>query len=176
MKKIYVVLTCTGTILSNIIKYYTHDEYTHSSISLDKNLEELYSFGRLNPYNAFRGGFVHEGIDFGTFKRFYKTKAVIYEIPVEDDEYKKMVCAIDNVASNKKEYKFNVFGLFLVAIRKKFQMKNSFYCAEFVKYILETGVGKIEELPNLIKPEDFKKLKNKNIIYEGLLKNYKKEC
>ena len=62
MKKIYIILTHTGTALSTIIKYYTKDEFSHISISLDENLEEMYSFGRLNPYNPFLGGFVHESI------------------------------------------------------------------------------------------------------------------
>ena len=63
MKKIYIVLTHSGTTLSKIIKGFTKDEFSHVSISLDKELNEMYSFGRLNPYNPFWGGFVHEYID-----------------------------------------------------------------------------------------------------------------
>ena len=51
------------TILSRIVKCYTRKEYSHVSIALDENLEEMYSFGRINPYVAFIGGFVHEQID-----------------------------------------------------------------------------------------------------------------
>lgn len=58
MKKIYIVLTHTGTTLSKIIKNYTNDEFSHVSISLDSELKEMYSFGRLNAYNPFWGGFV----------------------------------------------------------------------------------------------------------------------
>ncbi len=57
------MLTFTGTILSRVVKLYTKKEYSHVSIALDENLEEMYSFGRLNPYIAFIGGFVREGID-----------------------------------------------------------------------------------------------------------------
>jgi len=73
-KKIYIVLTYTGTILSKVIRVYTRAEYCHVSLSLDKRLRKMYSFGRLNPYNPFIGGFVHEGINVGTFKRFKKKK------------------------------------------------------------------------------------------------------
>ena len=72
MKDIFIVLTSTGTTLSKIIKSYTKDEFAHISISLDRELQEMYSFGRLNPYNPFFGGFIREYIDKGTFKRFYK--------------------------------------------------------------------------------------------------------
>ena len=50
MKKIYIVLAHTGTLLSRIIKMKTGAEYTHSSIALDENLDEMYSFGRKYSY------------------------------------------------------------------------------------------------------------------------------
>ena len=59
---IYIVLSHTGTVLSRLIKTFTRAEYSHVSISLDKNLEKMYSFGRINPYNPFYAGFVHEKI------------------------------------------------------------------------------------------------------------------
>ena len=74
MKKLYIILTHTGTVLSNIVKYYTKYEYSHISIALDEELNRMYSFGRLNPYNPFWAGFVHEYIDKGTFKRFKKDR------------------------------------------------------------------------------------------------------
>ena len=45
MQKIYIMVSYTGTILSNLIRFYTKKEYTHVSISLDVELNELYSFG-----------------------------------------------------------------------------------------------------------------------------------
>ena len=56
MRKTYIILTYTGTILSKIVKIYTKKEYSHVSISLDSDLTQMYSFGRLNPYNPFIGG------------------------------------------------------------------------------------------------------------------------
>ena len=87
MKKIYFVLTHTGTVLSKIIKNYTKDEFSHVSISLDKELNKMYSFGRINPYNPLWGGFVHEYIDKGTFKRFYKTKTKIFSLEITEKQY-----------------------------------------------------------------------------------------
>jgi len=173
MKKIYIVITYTGTNLSKIIKYYTHSEFSHVSIGLDEELEKLYSFGRLNPYNPFFGGFVHEGIDRGTFKRFYKTTSRIYSMLITDEQYEKIEETIKTIEENKENYKFNVIGLFAVAINKKMQAKNSFYCAEFVKHILENA-GIETNLPKIIKPDDFKYLKNKELVYEGVLRNYNK--
>ena len=73
-------------MLSKIIKYYTGDEFSHVSIALDAQLRKMYSFGRLNPYNPFWGGFVHERIDSGTLKRFSKTKARVYSLEIDDEQ------------------------------------------------------------------------------------------
>ena len=75
MEKAYIVLTNTGTALSRLVRFYSRDEYAHVSLSLDKGLRHMYSFGRLNPKNPFIGGFVHEAVNKRTFKRFKKTKA-----------------------------------------------------------------------------------------------------
>lgn len=172
MKKIYIVLTHTGTILSQIIKKYTKDEFSHASISLDIDLNEMYSFGRLNPYNAFWGGFIHEYINKGTFKRFYNTRAQIYSLEITEEQYDEVKNIIKQIQENKKIYKFNTLGLFAVGFHKRIKKENSFYCAEFVKYILEKA--KIDtKLPEAVRPEDFKNIEGLQEIYSGLLRKYK---
>lgn len=174
MKKIYIILTYTGTVLSKIIKSYTKNEFSHVSISLDKELNRMYSFGRLKPKNPFIGGFVHEGINHGTFKRFKKTKSAIYSLVITDEQYKKIEEIINQINENKEMYKFNIIGLFAVAIHKKITFKKSFYCAEFVKYILDQA--KIDlSLPDMIKPEDFKYIDSMRLVYKGKLKEYNNE-
>lgn len=171
MKKVYLVLTYTGTILSKIIKYYTKEEYAHVSISLDEDLEEMYSFGRLFPYIAFIGGFVHERINEGTFKRFKNTQAKICTIEVTDEQYEKLRELIYTFKTNKGLYRFNTIGLAGVVLKKKIKRKNYFYCAEFVKYALEeTGIT--EDLPEIIRPQNFGEIKNIEICYKGRLKEY----
>ena len=172
MKQIYFVLTDTGTILSKIIKIFMKDEYAHISLSLDKDLKKMYSFGRLNPYNPFIGGFVHESIKRGTFKRFKKTKARILEYNIDDEKYENLVQLIKYIKHNRKSFSFNILGLFGYYFRLKRKKEKCFYCAEFVKYIVETSNIDIE-LPELIRPEDFKEINESNIIYMGRLKEYK---
>lgn len=171
--KIYIVLTYTGTILSKIIKLYTKHEFAHISISLDEKLNELYSFGRLNPYNPFIGGFVHEGINIGTFKRFKKTIAGIYSLEITDEQYNKIKNSIQYIEKNREKYKFNIIGLFLVGLKIRYKRKKQFYCAEFVKHLLdESNVIDNNTLPEIISPEDFKKIVNLKLEYKGLLQEY----
>jgi len=176
MKKIYIILAHTGTILSHIIRYWTKDEFSHVSIALDADLEEMYSFGRLNPYNPFWGSFIHEHINKGTFKRFKKTRAEVYSMFVTDEQYEKAKKVISYFNNNKEKYKFNILGLACVTINKKIVRKNTFYCAEFVKHILKVmGITQVNELPDIIRPQNFKELKDIRLEYEGLLRKYKKK-
>ena len=171
MKDVYIVLTHTGTILSTIIKGYTHDEFSHVSLSLDIELNEMYSFGRLNPYNPFWGGFVHEYIDKGTFKRFHRTVATVYALEITDKQYDKIKNTIEMFEKYKQRYNFNVFGMFAAGFHKRIGKEYSFYCAEFVKYLLKKSRIRAE-LPEIIRPEDFKQIKGLKKIYNGKLKDY----
>ena len=173
MKKIYIIQSCTGTILSNIIKGYTKNIYTHVSLSLDINLNNMYSFGRLNPYNPFWGGFVQESPEYGTFKRFYNTECAIYELEITEEQHKKLLNKIEYFEKNKESYKFNIIGLFMVVANKRRVKKNTFYCAEFVKYILKRSKINIDNLPQIIKPQDFSKLNGLNKLFEGKLQEYR---
>lgn len=169
--RIYIVLTYTGTALAKLIKCYTKAEFSHVSIALDEELNRMYSFGRLTPYNPFVAGMLHEKIDEGTFKRFKKTKASVYSLNISMDQYKKIEETIMYMYSNKEKYNFNFSGLFAAGFNKKVSKVNTFYCAEFVKYLLD--IAKVDlNLPEVVKPEDFKAVEKLKLIYKGKLKKY----
>lgn len=172
MKKVYIILSHTGTLLSRAIKQYTKDEFSHVSISLDINLKEMYSMGRLNPYNPIFAGFVHERINKGTYKRFFNTVSSVCFLNVTDEQFEEIKENIRIIEKNR--YRFNFLGLLGVGLHTRIKQENAFYCAEFVKYILENS-GVKTYLPELVKPEDFKELIGTNEIYHGYLRNYNVE-
>lgn len=174
MKKIYIVLTHTGTNLSKIIKNWTKDEFSHVSIALDEDLDQMYSFGRIHPYNPIWAGLVHEKQNEGTFKRFKKTKAAIYSIKVDDEQYVIIRNTIHKMYKNKTKYKFNIIGLLAIGFNKSVRMKNWFYCAEFVKYVLDQAGVELGLPDKMIRPENFKYIENKDLEYYGLFRKYKK--
>lgn len=171
MKRIYIILTYSGTLLSKIIKMYTKAKYSHVSIGLDENLDQMYSFGRLNAYNPFIGGFVHEGINIGTFKRFKNTQTAIYSILITDEQYEKITKLITAMNERKRDYRFNFIGLVAVALHIRIHRKYAFYCAEFVKYLLKNAQVE-NNLPEIVKPEDFLYLGNITLEYNGYLRQY----
>ena len=52
---LYIVLTSLNTVIARLIWIIKKDEFTHAAISLDKQLEYMYSFGRKYTYNPFIG-------------------------------------------------------------------------------------------------------------------------
>lgn len=173
-KHIYIVISQTGTILSRIIKLLTKAEYNHASIGLSKDLDVMYSFGRLNPYNPFIGGFVKESPHYGTFKRFKNTTARILEVDVGEKKYEEIATMVESMWENRNNYDYNYRGLFVAAIRKPYKKKDCFYCSEFVKHILvANSVENADKLSEIIHPMEFLKIPHKT-IYTGKLSEYAK--
>ena len=86
-RQLYIVISQTGTLLSRILKQITGAEYNHASISLSRDLERMYSFGRRHPYNPFWGGFVIESPRTGTFKRFSETRVLVLSVSVTEEQH-----------------------------------------------------------------------------------------
>ena len=171
-KKVYIVLSQTGTILSRILKLFTRDRYNHSSIALTEDLQAMYSFGRLHPYNPFRGGFVQESPDGGTFKRFKNTRARVLEIEVSSAAYDAVVAIIHEMLDDQRRYHYNYWGLILAAIRIPFKKRYCYYCSEFVKYLaLCMELPEAEKLPAIVKPMHLMSIPH-TTVYEGILRDY----
>lgn len=173
MKSIYLVMSQTGSMLSRTIKLISGKDFNHISISLNENLNYMYSFGRKYPYNPFIGAFVIEGIDIGTFLRFKGTECRVIKINVTDLQYELLCSNIYDMIENRNDYKYNLLGLFLAAFNIRASFDNKFYCSEFVKYIMEKSDIDVSVLPDITHPTDFMKLDN-DVLYEGLLHNYSK--
>jgi len=172
-KKIYILLTDTGTILTKTIQRYTKAPYNHSSLALDEELIQLYSFGRKNPNNPFNGGFVQENILQGTYKFSPKTTCALYEISVTERQYAKVKRLIELFKRNDRKMAYNLFGLFGVAFKEPFEPLGSYFCSQFVAEIVDrAGIKLWDKLPSLVEPNDFRKSDQVNLVYEGLLTDY----
>lgn len=172
-KHIYIVATQTGTILSRILKLITKAPYNHSSISLEDDLHELYSFGRINPYNPFIGGFIKESPQSGTFKRFNKTQAYVIQIDVDAKTYYRSKHILEQMYHQRDEYAYNYKGLFLAGVQIPYWHENTFYCSEFVRdFLYRVQIEKPNTFPKIVKPQDFINQYNHNCIYQGNLQDY----
>lgn len=173
MKKIYIVLTQTGTLLSRVLKRLTGAKYNHVSIALDEEFNEMYSFGRINPYNPFWGGFVKESPTSGTFKRFKNTDALVLCVYIDDEKFAFLSGFLKDIYFNRKKFHYNYGGVFFGCFHKVYAKQNRYYCSEFVKYLLvKSDIIHKDALPEIVQPIDFLDLFGENVCYEGKLKNY----
>ena len=171
-EKLYIVISQTGTILSRVLKLLTRKPYNHSSVSLRRDLHVLWSFGRLNPYNPFIGGFVKESPYHGTFKRFYKTTCKVLEVDISKEAYADLAATFEDMLVNREDYHYNVKGLFLVPFHYNYQREKHYYCSEFVRAMaVRAHVEGADTLPEMAKPIDFLSLPHR-VIYEGSLLDY----
>jgi len=173
-KYVYIVVSQTGTILSNMLKWITGQQYNHASLSLTTDLSTMYSFGRRHPYNPVWGGFVQESPDSGTFKRFSKTEVIVLALPVDNDTYAALAQDVEDMYRNRENYHYNYLGLFLGGLHICWQQNRCYYCSEFVRDILvRYDIIRTNELHAIVHPTNFLTIPGALVIYKGRLNNYK---
>ena len=170
---LYVVLTRTNTIVSRLIQLIKDDEFTHAAISLDKELNYMYSFSRKHTYNPFIGVFRKEEINKGLYKLQRSLHGTIIEIEVSRQQYKAAKGLLNHFIDNSNLYKYNYKGLLDGVLNKESCYDYRFLCSEFVYYILkESGIVDFNISRNLVRPQNFLNLDG-DIVYRGNLKDLK---
>ncbi|MFS0576216.1 hypothetical protein AB1K83_11315 [Sporosarcina sp. 179-K 3D1 HS] len=169
-KRIYIVLTDTGTLLSKSIALYTKDRLNHVSIAFDAELRDMYSFGRKRRHNPFIGGFVKEDATTGILGQ---AQCAVFSCTVSLAEYEKMRRAIGQFEENPEQYRYNFIGLFAVAMKKEIRRENAFFCSQFVATVMnEGGISLFSWKPHFVQPGHFAQLPHLRKEYEGSLQTY----
>ena len=168
---IYLVFSKTGTWLSRLIYLFSRMKYAHTSISFDPTFTQMYSFGRLNPDNPFSGGFVVENLFGGVFKKFPQCTCMIYKIAVTEEQLLSLQAQVAAFLNEKEKYRYNLLGLFGVLFNKPLKRKKRYFCSQFVSELLiKSGIYASPKVPELIRTSDLFAIENKEIIYEGLVR------
>ncbi|MDY0235011.1 MAG: hypothetical protein RBR71_03240 [Gudongella sp.] len=171
---IYILLSHSGSNFSRAINAYTGDSYTHISISLDEELKEVYSFGRLHPYNPFLAGFVREDVENGTFRRFPNTFCSLYSLKVEEAQRESIISEIGRFKSESYKYGYNFLGLFTALFNIPLPRKYNYFCSQFVsEVLLKSGINVTDKHPGLTSPMDIMSYSELEFIYTGYLNEYK---
>ncbi|WP_391117596.1 hypothetical protein [Psychrobacillus sp. L3] len=169
-KNIYIMLSNTGTLFSKAIGVYTRKDLNHTSIAFDEQLFEMYSFGRKNKHNPFNGGFIREDATNGIFK---SATCAIYQCRVNSQEYKQMRNKIRRMEQQKELYKYNLIGLFGLAMNIKIERAHAFFCSQFVATIMnECQSSKLQVAPCFVQPHHFEQLPSLKLMYKGQLQTY----
>lgn len=171
-KKLYVVLTQTGTIPAKMIKLITKAPYNHTSITSDEELLEIYSFCRKHKITPLPAGFVNE-TEIGVFDMFSSVPCEIYSFDVTEEQYDEYERIIGHFKAESKLYSYNVLGLLALAFGIPVHRKNRFICSQFVAHVLnECKIAEFYKDLCLVKPDDFRHLENATLVYRGDIKEF----
>ena len=156
---------------ARIIRRIIGDTYSHASLALDKDLNELYSFARRNLRFPMIAGFIHENINTGIFAQNEDAQCILYELEIDDEIYESIKSQIKDMINHYDTYKYNFIGLVLNNFGIPIERRYHFVCSQFVAYMLGTnGALKFPKEINLIRPADFCELPELNEVYKGKLR------
>jgi hypothetical protein len=163
----------TGTLASMLFVWATKYPYNHASIAFDRQLKEMYSFGRRLSYFMLIAGFVDEQPRQRVYARFAKTHCEIYEIAVTDQQYAAARAALWPFLDRRRHYQYDIAGVPFRGLGVRVKRSRHWVCSEFVAHILVTaGIARFEKDPYFIHPNDFRSIPGARLIYQGYLSDY----
>ncbi|HEY8804922.1 MAG TPA: hypothetical protein VIM42_07440 [Clostridium sp.] len=172
-KYIYVVISRTSTFTGKMIRKFLKEKYNHASISLDKNLSNMYSFSRLSVSNPLIGGIVRESA-FTLNIGFEEDVPInIYRIPITTIKYELISKFIYDVYNDEEVYYYNFLQAIGIISNKKHAIYKTYICTEFVMEALRQAGVKLTSLESYkITPTDICGIMEQFIFYSGNLDDY----
>ncbi len=169
MADIYVLLTKTNTVVSRIIRLFSHSEYGHASISMDSDCREMYSFARKYTRFPLPAGFIRENVETGVLRKQKDAAFALYRVSVSEEMYQRLEARFADMLEHN-DYYYDVIGLALFPFPIRLRRKKRYFCSQFVAEILqEIGALEWERLPSSYKPDDFMREGNLKLCCSGVI-------
>ena len=168
---IYIMISKTHTKFARALRTVGRIKYNHASVSLDAELNELYSFARPQHNALLLAGLVKESVFRYSLGKASRVNVEIFKIPVTKEQHEKIKQIIELVQGDK-EYIYNLIAVISYPLLKGFHMHKAFSCIEFVMYILHKIGFKLEKPLYKYKPDDLTSILNDYQYFEGNLLEY----
>ena len=170
MKMLYIFLTRSGTLLSNLVYSLTGAQYTHISLAFDEDLSTLYSSTRKNGYTMFPAGPSREYLNRGVFLMRENIPCALYALEVTDEAYTRAKRRTQHMMHHGELYRFNSLGLLLCWMHIRWQRRRHYFCSQFVSEVLEqSGALALPKDSTLMHPNDYPLLPQLKCLYKGRL-------
>lgn len=174
-KYVYVILTKSMTLPGKVIRKFTGGEYSHASLALDKDLNEMYSFARFYYHTPIVAGFTSESLTSLSLGRENDIDFKIFRIPVTKYQYRIIKKEIEYFKNNSDKYLYNLFGLIFYPMNIEFNVKDTYICTEWVAKTLALGKIKPKKLmKNRISPIEIIEILKEYEYYSGSIAEYAK--
>ena len=170
MKTLYIFLTRSGTLLSNLVYHITGAQYTHVSLAFDPDLTTLYSSTRKNGYTMFPAGPSKEYLNRGVFRLREDIPCALYALDVTEEAYLRARRRADHMMAHGELYRFNSLGLLLCALHIRWKRRRHYFCSQFVSEVLQkSGSLDLPKHSTLMHPNDYTSLPQLRCLYQGRL-------
>ena len=170
MKTLYICLTRSGTLLSNLVYHITGAQYTHVSLAFDPDLTTLYSSTRKNGYTMFPAGPSKEYLNRGVFRLREDIPCALYALDVTEEAYLRARRRANHMMAHGELYRFNSLGLLLCALHIRWQRRRHYFCSQFVSEVLQkSGSLDLPKHSTLMHPNDYTSLPELRCLYQGRL-------
>lgn len=157
LKPVYVVCMHTGgTPLSNMVKMFTGNEFTHAAISFNPDFSPLYSFGKKQTDEGPTGFTVDDiHVPFYWDRNIHWAAFVVF---VDDDSYNLMKEKIQWFVRRSSVFRFNFAGIIKIAANLPSENRLKYFCSSFVSDILQVGGLNVDKSYTLYSPQDLANL------------------
>ena len=167
-KYVYVMLSKSTTLVSRLIYLVTRRAYTHSSMSIDPTMMDIYSFCRIYPRFALPAGFSNESLHKGFYRIHTDIPCRVYRMKITDLQWEMLESVFKRMYASRKKFRYDVTGGIFYFIKKKHRRYNYRYCSWFLSEVLgELEIMKIHKDYSLFEPVDFDDVEGLEVIYEG---------
>lgn len=168
---LYIFLTRSGTLLSNLVYHLTGAQYTHVSLAFDEDLSTLYSSTRKNGYTMFPAGPSREYLNRGVFLQRENIPCALYALEVSEEAYARARRRAEHMMNHGHLYRFNSLGLLLCWLHIRWQRRRHYFCSQFVSEVLEkSGAVDLPKDSTLMHPSDYTTLPGLECLYTGPLR------
>jgi hypothetical protein len=142
---VYIVISNTGSVASEIISVFTQRQYNHASLSFDMDLNTIISYNggeRLYP-----PGLNHEMLEF--FNKKPGASILIYSLACSRRQKKRILDKVEEI--NREGSAYNLMGLVLKYSHKP----NIMFCSQFVYKMLDmAGLSYFSKEDGNVRPSD----------------------
>ncbi|HZK33834.1 MAG TPA: hypothetical protein VFD33_00805 [Bacillota bacterium] len=170
MNNIYVVLSATPTKIGLTIRALTRSGFNHVSISLNKDLSQMYSFARYRAHNALVGGFIKESPQRLTLGKDKSVQIKVYKIPLSDENYYRVQAFVYGIMESKETYIYNSLAVLGRPLGMGSDTYRAFVCTDFV--INSLIQGGLEFNSTSLTPGQIGEALSPYLFYTGPLESY----
>ena len=164
-RHVYIVFSSTPYRIGKFIRRFTGETYNHVSISLDRELTQMYSFARRFYRTPFFGGFVRES------RARYHLNGVpsqikICSLSVSREDYEQLAERLAAMYERREHYLYNHLSVLTIPFHRLFLLKDAYVCSEFV-------AGQLQQLGMPLNAKQYysvgtlEKLLEDKVIYTG---------